>query len=208
MQVVGRRERGSRLCRWLGALAFAGFMIAGFTPLPVLVGEWLGAVDEVGPADAIVVLGANDPREDGLPGDISLRRAVRGIVLFRRGLAPLLVFSGTPRETAARLALARDLQIPPAQMLADDRTHTTREEAQRMAALLAPRGVRTILLVTDAQHLIRARRLFERAGFRVLAAVADDVGTTPQTAEGRLKLTRAIVTEVLARLYYRAAGYL
>ncbi len=85
---------------------------------------------------------------------------------------------------------------------------TTREEAQRMAALLGPRGVRTILLVTDPQHLIRARRLFERAGFRVLAAVADDVGTTPQDAEGRLKLTRVIVIEVLARLYYRAAGYL
>ena len=56
--------------------------------------------------------------------------------------------------------------------------------------------------------MIRARRLFERAGFDVFAAPADDVSTTARTPEERLQLARAICGEVLARLYYRIAGYL
>src|SRR4030095_3796986 len=45
--------------------------------------------------------------------------------------------------------------------------NTTREEAIRVQALLQPKGVRTILLVTNAGHLARARPLFERVGFAV-----------------------------------------
>lgn len=208
MEVIGRPARVARLCRGLGALAFAGFMIAAFTPLPNLLGAWLGVRERVMPADAIVVLGAGGVWDDGMPGNPSLRRAVRGILLHRRGLAPLLVFSGSPPEVAARVTLARDLNVPPEQVLADATPRTTREEARQMAALLAPRGVRTILLVSDSQHLVRARGLFERAGFQVFTAAAADAPAAPSGPEGRLALTRVIVSELLARLYYRTAGYL
>ena len=39
---------------------------------------------------------------------------------------------------------------------------------------LIRRGLRTVLLVTDAIHMRRARALFERAGFTVRPAPTDD----------------------------------
>ena len=74
--------------------------------------------------------------------------------------------------------------------------------------LLRPRKIQKILLVTDSQHLRRAQQLFERVGFEVLAAPADDLSHATRSSEGRLQLTRRTVGEVIARLYYRLAGYL
>jgi len=198
-----------RLCTLLGALAVATLVVSGFTPAPNLVGEWLAAPPSVARADAIVVLGAGGAVwGDGMLGNLSMRRALRGIVLQREGLAPLLVFSGSDAEVDQRSRLARELGVMPVRILAGGGSNTTRDEATRLRALLSPRGVRKVLLVTDSHHMIRARRLFERAGFDVFAAPADDVSTTAQTPEERLQLARAICGEVLARLYYRIAGYL
>ena len=46
----------------------------------------------------------------------------------------------------------------------------TRENAQRLAQLLHPEGVRRIALVSDAWHLPRATLEFRNAGFEVVAA--------------------------------------
>lgn len=203
MGVTGWSAVAGRFFRWLGAVAVAAFLITAFTPLAGVVAARLAMLDGLGPADAIVVLGGGGVWDDGMPSDSSLRRTVRGIALFHRGLAPILVLSGMPKEVELRVALARELGVPPARLLTDDRSHTTRDEALRMAALLHPRGIRTILLVSGSQHLIRARRLFERAEFRVLPAVADEADRTPMQPAERLELARVVTRELLARWYYR-----
>ena len=198
-----------RLCTLLGALAVAVFVVSGFTPAPNLVSEWLAVPTSVARADAIVVLGAGGAVwGDGMLGNPSMRRALRGILLQREGFAPLLVFSGSDVEVDERSRLARELGVMPVRILARGGSNTTRDETTRLRALLSPRGVRKILLVTDSHHMIRARRLFERAGFEVFAAPADDISTAAQGPEGRLQLTHVICGEVLARLYHRIAGYL
>ncbi len=83
---------------------------------------------------------------------------------------------------------------------------TTAEEAAHVQALLAPRGTRRIQLVTDSQHLVRARRLFERAGFEVLPALADSLAAAARP-EGRLDLTRRVLAELAARLLHRIVGF-
>ncbi len=208
MPVTRGAAAGTRLCTLFGAGVFALFMVSAFTPLPNLLSARLAVPPRMERADAIVVLGGGGVSSDGMPTDASLRRAIRGVVLHRMGLAPLLVFTGLGPEAAARVELARDLGVPPERVLADDRLHTTREEAIGLQALLRPRGVRKILLVTDSQHMIRAQRLLERARFEVFAVPADDVSTTATGPSERLDLARGIVGELLARLYYRAAGYL
>ena len=77
-----------------------------------------------------------------------------------------------------------------------------------MKALLQPRGVRKILLVTNSLHMGRARGVFERAGFEVLVAVADNISNTADSPESRLSLMYRASKEFLARIYYRIAGYL
>ncbi len=77
-----------------------------------------------------------------------------------------------------------------------------------MNEVLTPMGVRRILLVSDSQHLIRARVLFENEGFEVFAAPADTIAHGSSGPTARLQLMEKVVREQAARLYYRAAGYL
>jgi uncharacterized SAM-binding protein YcdF (DUF218 family) len=52
----------------------------------------------------------------------------------------------------------------------EDQSRDTAENAAQMHALMAPEGVRRIVLVTHAWHMPRSQALFEKAGFDVLQA--------------------------------------
>ncbi|MBI4636100.1 MAG: YdcF family protein [Candidatus Rokubacteria bacterium] len=195
------------LLRLVGVLGVVLFLASAFTPLPNLLAGALATRPRVERADAIVALGGG-VFPDGKLRQSSLRRVLEGIVLYRQGLAPRLVLLGPASEAERRVALANQLGVPPEALLIDDGAWTTREEAERMKRLLAPHGVRRILLVANSQHQARARALFERAGFEVLAANADEFSYAATLPEDRLDLMRRTVREFVALLYYRAAGYL
>ena len=198
--------------RLVGLLGISLFFVCVFTPLPNFLIRALRIPSRIEHAEAIVVLGAG-VEENGELSRESLRRSVRGIVLQREGLAPILVLlgparGGGPAEAEIRADLARQLGVPSQAILAVAMLQTTREEASRVKALLQPRGVRRILLVTNSEHMTRAKAVFERAGFDVLPVSADDVSETASTPEGRLHLTRILLQEFVALAYYRVAGYL
>ena len=192
--------------RLVGLAGVLGFVIGAFTPLANFVDRRLSIPSRLEPADAIIVL-AHGIDADSVLTNNSMRRALRGIALYKQGLAPFLVFSGlagnrAPREAEVRAELAREMGISPAAVLAKGAARTTREEAASLGALLLPMGVRRVLLVTHSEHMWRARRLFERASFEVLpASVADFYDAS--TPEDRLALTRGIIQELAARLYDR-----
>ena len=100
------------------------------------------------------------------------------------------------------------MQIPPEDIVIEARGRTTREEARLMNEVLLPMGVRRILLVSDSQHLIRARVLFENQGFEVLTVPADTLSPEGASPSARLRIMEWILREQAARLYYRVAGYL
>jgi uncharacterized SAM-binding protein YcdF (DUF218 family) len=143
----------------------------------------------------------------------SLRRAIHGIMLFRHGFAPLLVFSGPVsrplgrKEAEVRAEMAQLFGVSPAAILTETTALTTRAEAAQMAALLQPRGVSTILLVTSYAHMARSRQLFENVGFTVNPAPVEDLSDVDKP-EARVGLMRPLLQEFLARIYYRIAGYL
>lgn len=201
-----------RICRFLGFMTVLLFVGCAFTPLPNLLAHWSHTPSRVEPAGAIVVL-AGGLHEDGTLSDHSLRRALHGIVLYRKELAPLLVLSSGPvhrrdrTEGEVRAELALDLGIP-LQAVLGVVARTTREEALLIKAVLQPRGVHRILLVTDSLHMTRAQPLFEQAGFEVLPAAADDIANDADSPEDRLVLMRRVLLEVVARAYYRLFGYL
>lgn len=201
---------GRGALRGIGATGVALFAAFAFTPLPNLVyGVLIPPAPPLEPAPAIVVLGA------GSDGDVlandSLRRAIGGVALYRRGLAPLLVMLGSggePSEASVRVRLAQDLGVPAEALIADARGRTTRDEARVSWENLAPRGVRRILLVTGSQHMPRAVALFRRVGFDVVPAPVDDVPSGALRPQARLELARALFRELLARAYNQVAGYL
>ena len=114
-------------------------------------------------ADAIVVLGCRGPA--------ALRRRLEiGIRLFEQVAAPLLVLSGGGRdppeaELMRRAALAHG--VPPVAVLVEPASRNTSENARETARLLSARGLRSVLLVSDRAHLLRAAVLFRIAGLRV-----------------------------------------
>lgn len=203
---------GAPALRLLGGTTLAALAVCAFTPLPNALCRAETAAPAPGPAEAIVVLGSHMTR-DGMLSASSLRRALHGILLYRRGLAPRLLFLG-PRipsghsQSEVRAALALECGIPAEAILTGEGMWTTRDEAEGAKGLLAPAGARTILLVTGALHMGRARRLFERAGFHVIPAPLSDASCEAVAPEARLGLTMSLLQELLARLYNRAAGAL
>jgi uncharacterized SAM-binding protein YcdF (DUF218 family) len=191
----------ARLARWLGAAAVLIFAIAAFSPLANWLNAWMAGRPEIEPAEAIVVMGRGGADADGVLTNRSLRRTLHGIGLYRRGLAPLLVFSGGLDETGARADLARGFAVPPAGILTAPGARTTREEAALLARTLQARGVRRILLVADPIDMPRTRDFLARAGFTVLSAPTASSG--PGNPESRLGLTRDIAIELAAWIYSR-----
>lgn len=198
-------------CRIIGAVALSSLAAATLTPLPLWLASHYAERPRLEPADAIVVLGGGVVR--GSLGDPSLQRVIHGIRLHRRGLAPLIVFTGEtpparPSEPEIRAQLARDLGVPPAAIVTVGDVNTTREEAIAAGDALRPRGVRSVLLVSSSIHLVRARGVFEREGFQVLPAPADNSLSVGSAAGERLTMTRALARELAGYLYYRLLGYL
>lgn len=194
-----------RTCRILGAVILGTLAVAAFTPISTRIANNYAVPPRLGPADAIVVLGGG--LVNGSLGDPSIRRLVEGIRLFRLNLAPLILFTGEPSEPEIRARLTQELGVPPGAILTAT-ANTTHGEARAAGTLLRPRGVRSVLLVTGSFHLIRAGGAFEREGFQVLPAPADQLATGGLGATERLFITRALARELVAQWYYRLAGYL
>src|SRR2546426_10350927 len=121
----------STIVRALGLATLALFFVGAFTPLPTLLYEMITVPVHIERADAIVVLAGGGVLASGQLTDTSLRRTVRGIALYRDGMAPLLVLSGGAGGRsggAARAVLAGKGGGPDTAILATPAGHTPHEE--------------------------------------------------------------------------------
>ncbi|MEY4713197.1 MAG: hypothetical protein RIS88_2647 [Pseudomonadota bacterium] len=219
--VLGLTRRGRRLALVLGlagagalwllschavAIRFAGALL----PLPEPV-----AAPALAGTQAVVVLGGGvlaEAPEYGAaqPSSATLARLRYGIRLARTHGLPLAFAGGlgwggrgTVSEAQAVALSARDdFGFVPRWL--DDQSRDTRENAEKMAALMHPQGVRRIALVSDAWHLPRAALEFRRAGFEVVPAPTRQPLPQARTAlewlpstEG-LTLSRQVLREWLA----------
>ena len=171
----------------------AFFLATAFSPLAHRLDLWTAVRPQLVPSQAIVVL-AQGVSAFGILSPESALQTNRAIALYRQSLAPLLVFlggapAGGQAEAEVRAQLARLQGIPADAILTETRAHTTRDEAALAKRLLQARGVRTILLVTNSAHLMRAQPLFERAGFDVHPAPSDALSDL-DAPEDRLALMR------------------
>ena len=123
----------------------------------------IGIGDREATADAVVILGA--PLREGALSDVTLERVEAGVELYRRGLAPLVITSGRG-EAGPMAARARALGVGDRDLLVEDRSTSTRENAERTAALLSA-GAR-VWVVSQPFHLRRAVYCFEAAGLEAL----------------------------------------
>jgi uncharacterized SAM-binding protein YcdF (DUF218 family) len=124
---------------------------------------WVGERDQAAPVDVIIVLGA--AAYDRNPSPVFKERIRHGIDLYKRGLAPYLIFTGgfgngapySESQVARSFALKQG--VPPQAILIETRSRTTRQNLQQARALMEANHLRRALIVSDPLHMARALRL-------------------------------------------------
>lgn len=163
--------------KWLysgiGAVLLTIYLLLG-SPLMVSLGEMFLAeslpANSDKPVEAIVILGRG--------GELRLQRVETAVSLWKGNVqqaansseadrhAPLVFASG--RGDALEIAAMLEKRgVPASAIEGEPCSRTTEENAQFTAALLQPRGIRRILLVTDLPHLKRSWLTFRSLGFQV-----------------------------------------
>jgi len=107
------------------------------------------ATDEVERADAVILLSGD--HGERLP--VAMR-------LIERGVAPTLVFDGTPDRALEEELCAHERRFEA--VCLRPQPDSTRAEARAAAELAERRGWRNIVVVTSTFHITRSRILFNR----------------------------------------------
>jgi len=126
--------------------------------------------------DVIIVLGTR-VTVDGRPSPSMARRMASALDLVRTGLAGDLLLSGgsvgsRPAEAIVMREMAVAGGVPVARLAVEDRSRSTVENAIGCAAVMAGRGWRRALIVSDGYHLPRALLAFRLAGIEATGAAA------------------------------------
>ncbi len=180
LALAGSRRRAGLALAWRGvALALllttpsgVGWMLRGLETDAALAS---GAAAEAG---AIVIVGAGRrgyaPEFGGeTVNRLALERLRYGARLARETGLPILVSGGAPtgdvpEAELMKAALEEDFAVPV--RWTEAASLDTRDNAVFSAAQLNAAGIGTVLLVTHAAHMKRAREAFEQAGLRVIPA--------------------------------------
>ena len=141
-------------------------------------------------AQAIVILAGgmtkNAPEYGGeTVSRITLERIRYGARLSRQTGLPLLVSGGAPDHGTAEGRLMRDAleqDFGVKVRWVEDASLDTRDNARNSAAILKPLGIRRVVLVSHAAHLLRAQAEFREAGFEVVAAPTGFFGGETEAA--------------------------
>lgn len=175
---MSRRRRSRRgLLGWawrLGVIALLWLLgVAGWI-------VWVGDRDQAAPADAIIVLGA--AAYDAKPSPVFEERIRHGLDLYRRGYAPVLIFTGgyggararfAESQVARRYALRQ--QVPEDAILIETESRTTRQNLEQARALMRQHDLHRVIVVSDPLHMARALRLCSELGIDARAS------STPST---------------------------
>ncbi len=179
--------------RWALGLALIGGCLSLAQSLPPVANLLIATLEErAGPvltdaagAQAIVVLGSGlqiEATEYG--GDTANERTLvrlrYGATLAGQLQLPLLVSGGRPHKASRSEAevmgdiIEREFGV--AVRWREMESMDTADNATMSAAILKAAGIRRVILVTQAFHIPRARRLFEAAGLEVVAGPTDFKG--------------------------------
>jgi uncharacterized SAM-binding protein YcdF (DUF218 family) len=155
--------------RWLLRLKALGLAalaaLISFLTLTVIGIVREGALQEVHPADAIVVFGAAE--YSGRPSPVLRARLDHAFDLFEKGIAPVVITTGgaalDPRfsEGGVGSDYLKRRGIPERNLIAETQGSDTAQSALRVAVIMRANGLHSCVAVSDAYHVFRIKRLLE-----------------------------------------------
>ncbi|HEX4923968.1 MAG TPA: YdcF family protein [Bdellovibrionales bacterium] len=214
--------------RWVRGTFIALAVLLFLTPLPFWLIQTLErevpAVTET-QRQAIVVLTGGivhfEPARDMFHWGSSADRATEAARLYKKGLAPLLIVTGTEREKPGLEREAesiarywREQGVPPEHIVVENQARDTSENGARTASLLAERGITDFFLVTTACHMPRSRRVFEKLGLSPSLYPVDFVPVPQGWAQFRVRplerllVLRAVIHEYGGMGWYWVRGWI
>jgi uncharacterized SAM-binding protein YcdF (DUF218 family) len=211
--IIARLLQVRRVSVAILATTGALFLLIVYTPLANVLAMPLNRVpSHPTEADVMVVLSGGH-YGDGSLNDAALERTIAAVRLYRRGLAPRILFTGGPccgRSTSALMAqLAMAVGVPSSAILLDEQSLRTRDNAVRSAALLREQGIRTTLLVTGSLHLLRAKLAFEALGISAYPVRASEKDLMLRSSGvERISLLQDSLHEYIGLAFYRMRGWI
>ncbi len=215
-------------------LLFAGMPLSKRIIATLEVPYYRGSLDDVPPADAVVVLGgfvhAHSGTEEagGIDFNEAVDRLVAGVELLHRGKSQHLVLGGgqfgarsgpTPEaEPVARLLQRWGICEENVTIHSTGICANTHEEARRVAELMGRNQWTRVHLVTSAWHMRRALAVFRSAGVDAIPVGCDFVGypireswwsavtVLPESAQ--LQVLHRYLHEQVGWWYYRSRGWI
>jgi uncharacterized SAM-binding protein YcdF (DUF218 family) len=149
---------------------------------------WTGQRDEARPSDAIIVLGA--AAYDAKPSPVFEERIRHGIDLYKRGIAPKIIFTGgyggvgarfSESQVARRYALRNG--VPDKAILIESVSRNTHDNLRQASQLMQQHGLHRVVIVSDPLHMARALRISRELGIQA-------VGSPTPTSRFRTFATR------------------
>lgn len=131
-------------------------------------------IDEAGPADAIVVLGA--AQWDGEPSPIFKTRLNSAFDLYKIQYAPYIILTGGigKGENISEALVGKQYLIEKGMtkdaIFIEEISHTTWQSLNQIKQLVEEQKIRTIILVSDGFHMFRLKKMADDLGINALAS--------------------------------------
>ena len=177
-------------------------------------------------ARAIVVLGSGVAPPDAVrkkaeldPG--GMRRGFKAVELYKSNKScPIVVTGGRVEDYKTGPVMAEVMRdflvqqgVSAEDVILENESRTTYENAIKAADLLKEKDIHSVLVVSDATHLVRGVRCFRKLGFDAYGGgcnyTATELHLTPHSflpSAGAAAMNQVVFHEWLGLLYYRIRG--
>jgi uncharacterized SAM-binding protein YcdF (DUF218 family) len=153
---------------WLRLLFLAVVAVVSFMAITAVRVVHTASLEEIHPADAIVVFGAAE--YSGRPSPVLRARLDHALAVFHRGVAPVVITTGGAAgdPSFSEGGVGRDYLmrhgVPERSLIAETQGRDTAESAIRVGVIMRANGLHSCVAVSDAYHVFRIRKLLEHEG--------------------------------------------
>ncbi len=154
---------------WAGLVL--GAVLLGWLTLIAQQIKLQSTIDDVRPADVIIVLGAAEYR--GRPSPVLEARLNHALFLYLQGMAPLILTTGGAggdpvytESEVGRTYLSRR-GVPSESILVEAEGESTAHSTAAAAEMMRRRGLHSCIVVSDGYHIYRVKKMLEFRGLEV-----------------------------------------
>ena len=159
--------------KWIAATALALALAGLLAKVTVVAGEirMQSQIDEVRPADAIIVLGAAEYR--GKPSPVLEARLNHALFLYLKQMAPRIITTGGAggdpvfTEGSVGRTYLSEHGVPPEAIVVEREAGSTAQSVAAVAEIMRRMNLKSAIVVSDGYHIFRVKKMLESSGMRV-----------------------------------------